>query len=986
MKIDLLILTLLMISAIIPITSFAEQPIKTEESDNSFHEGTIQWIGRCNAISSNPVVQVIDYDMNKDPKVIEQFDIEVWSGSENKIINYTVTETDSDTGVFDSTVFLSTSESPGQYRVQVFVGDVVFAKYLDQTIPDADETETTTIDTFIASELSVLEWGDDGFPRKLAYDSCTLEYLEKNKDRQDKLDIFYPSPLKQIKSGLFPEEIKCKEPMVRINTHHGVPACVKHESVQKLSERGWAAETKQNLQSTDTDIIAIWQYPTEGKISTIRISDDSTKVAIGSQVSDKYGRISLFDANNGSLLWDHTLDRKIGNIAMSSDGSHVAVSGFQLSEGRARVYQNGTVSLLDSAGSVLWAHSVDDDKTIDSLWVNADGSKIMFGTDNKVISVDRQGNLVWTTDAGQFFESVAFSSKGYFTASSGPEIMFFDDNGKQMWNFTTKHESSYSAVISQDGKNVVVSDSNGTNGTIYYLDSGGNLLWEHHVDEAAQHFSLTRDNSYLIASNNWQFMMFDNKEGYMMWKNNIPSDVTISSDGSFIVGTTFNQNVGPAITFFDVNGDIMYNRPLENHILFSLSDDGRYLAVADRKDNDKLTIFDVRDLMANQNKISLSDMQTSSDLHVMVILQDQKYDLDVTVDQGQTMQMPWDINVDEGYATTNLSVSAEPSHAELKSWVIPHDPHTTVNGIPPSDKVITIHASTETPAGSHVVNIIGNGHSVHGPTGWMTSLENKVLGKINVSVNPSDDFLSIDVGKPDYERQSFCISEESYNGRTCSGGPTYQRVPITVFSDKPQTIHLDSSITQKGGWIKFIPEELKTGPEGATAAMVMAGYLIPFESNPLAEQPLIIEATAEDGETTTEAIPVRFGEISVIDEEEDSSAISLNRIRANSNGTSFAVSGAVYDSSANTGPLHVSLSVLGLWNESDGEITSLPTWLSIDIPEPSFVLDANIPHHFIVVAKTANAPESGTYYVAINQNMGDQSFVELQEITIWNRR
>ena len=985
MKIGLLILILPAAFAIIPITSFAEQPIKTEESEDSFHEGTIQWISRCNAISSNPIVRVIDYDMNKDPKIIEQFDIEVWSDSENRIINYTVAETDNDTGVFDSTVFLSTSESPGQYRVQTFVGDIVFAKYFDQTIPDTDETGATVIDTFVVSELSVLEWGDEGLPRKLAYDSCTLEYLEKNKDRQDKTDIFYPSPLKQFKSGLFQDEIKCKEPMVRISNYHGVPACVKHGSVQKLSERGWTAETKQNQEFTDTDIVPVWQYNTEGKISTIRISNDNSKVAIGSHVSDNHGKISLFDADNGSLLWDHTLDRKIDNVAMSPDGSYVAVSGFQLSEGRARVYQNGTVSLLDSAGSILWTYNADDSKTAGSLWINADGSKVMFGTNNKITSVDRQGDIVWQTDAEQFFESVTFSSEGNFAASSGPEVLFFDDNGEQLWSFTTKYESNYATVISQDVKNVVVSDSSGSDGNIYYLDSDGNLLWEHHMDEAAQNFSLTQDNSHLTASNNWQFMMFDNKEGRILWKNNIPSDVAMSSDGSFIVGTTFNQSVGPAITFFDINGDITSNSPLENHILFSLSNDDRYLAVAEGQDRDKLTIFDVMDLMASQNKIDLSEMQMSSDLHVMAILQDQKYSLDVTVDQGQTIQIPWDINVDEGYTTTNLSVSAESSHAELESWIIPHDPHTTINYIPPSDKVITIHTSSGTPVGSHVVNIVGNGHSVHDQTGWMTSLENKVLGKINVLVNPSDDSLLIDVGKPIYERQSFCISEESDNSRTCGGGPTYQKVPITVFSDKPQTINLDATITQKGGWIKFIPDELKTGSNGATSEMVMAGYLIPFGSNPLAEQPLIIEATAEDGETATEVIPVRFGEISVINDE-GPSAISLNKIRTNSNGTNFAVSGAVYDSSANAEPLHVSLSVLGLWNEIGGEITDLPTWLLVEIPEPSFSLDANIPHHFSIVAKTAHAPEFGTYYVAINQSIGDQSFVELQEITIWNRR
>ena len=287
MKTLSLILIVLVISIGMPVTSFAEQSSK--DNDN-FHKGTIEWISRCHAISSNPTVRVIDIDVNKDPKRIEQFDIEVWSDSENKITNYTVTENDSNTGVFDATVFLSTSESPGQYRIQVFAGDIVFAKYLDHTMPDADKTGMDVIDTFIASELSVLEWGDDGHPEKLVYDPCTLEYLEKNKDRQDKTSIFYPSPLKQIKSGLFPDEIKCKDSLARISNYHDFPVCVKHESAQKLSERGWATDVdldkKIQREQAYLATLMVWQVAESDQIISIDLEGPHNQAE---QILEEYG-------------------------------------------------------------------------------------------------------------------------------------------------------------------------------------------------------------------------------------------------------------------------------------------------------------------------------------------------------------------------------------------------------------------------------------------------------------------------------------------------------------------------------------------------------------------------------------------------------------------------------------------------------------------------------------------------------------------------
>ncbi len=241
MKTIFLILIVLVISITIPATSFAEQPSK---DNDDFHKGTIEWIGRCYMIGSDITVRVIDYDMDKDHEKIEQFDVQVWSDFDvnsdfkDRVVDYTVIETGMDTGIFEGPVFFITTDDSSGKRIRVVDNDVVFAKYVDYTLPNADKADV--IDTFVMSELSVLERNDDGHISKISYDSCALELFEKNEDWFNKLDVFYPAPLKQIESGLHADEIECRESLVLVTRHDNSPACVTYHTGEKLVKRGWA--------------------------------------------------------------------------------------------------------------------------------------------------------------------------------------------------------------------------------------------------------------------------------------------------------------------------------------------------------------------------------------------------------------------------------------------------------------------------------------------------------------------------------------------------------------------------------------------------------------------------------------------------------------------------------------------------------------------------------------------------------------------------
>jgi hypothetical protein len=65
------------------------------------------------------------------------------------------------------------------------------------------------------------------------------ETMQINSEISKENNVSSLSPLKQIKEGVEPENIQCKESLKLIFKSSGSPACVKETSVQKLISWGW---------------------------------------------------------------------------------------------------------------------------------------------------------------------------------------------------------------------------------------------------------------------------------------------------------------------------------------------------------------------------------------------------------------------------------------------------------------------------------------------------------------------------------------------------------------------------------------------------------------------------------------------------------------------------------------------------------------------------------------------------------------------------
>ena len=109
--------------------------------------GETQWLEASYPASGTGVVRIVDPDMNLDPEAVDNFNADVWSDSDAGGIDLTVTETNEATGIFEGTVFFTTTDESSGHRLRVSEGDTVTAEYEDNTLPDpytrSDELDIT---------------------------------------------------------------------------------------------------------------------------------------------------------------------------------------------------------------------------------------------------------------------------------------------------------------------------------------------------------------------------------------------------------------------------------------------------------------------------------------------------------------------------------------------------------------------------------------------------------------------------------------------------------------------------------------------------------------------------------------------------------------------------------------------------------------------------------------------------------------------------
>ncbi|MFZ0843294.1 MAG: hypothetical protein WAN80_05390, partial [Nitrosotalea sp.] len=130
--------------------------------------GEVKWLEASYPANGQGVLQIVDPDMNLNPKAVDKFDTNVWSDSDAGGIKLTMTETGSDTGIFQGTVYFTTNFQSSGNRLHVAEGDTVTGEYNDQTLPapytPSDQIRLTAT-TFIGTVVPPLERAPASNPR-----------------------------------------------------------------------------------------------------------------------------------------------------------------------------------------------------------------------------------------------------------------------------------------------------------------------------------------------------------------------------------------------------------------------------------------------------------------------------------------------------------------------------------------------------------------------------------------------------------------------------------------------------------------------------------------------------------------------------------------------------------------------------------------------------------------------------------------------------
>ncbi len=151
--------------------SLTKQIIVTDKIDSkiitsSNVENTIGeafWFEREYPVSGVGHVRIIDEDRDINPEIKESFKVDVWSDSDPRGIELIVTESYKSTGIFEGTVFFTTSEESSSPKLKVAVGDTLTMEYEDRTLPEQytsreklDVTSTTQMIDPICDNDAVL--------------------------------------------------------------------------------------------------------------------------------------------------------------------------------------------------------------------------------------------------------------------------------------------------------------------------------------------------------------------------------------------------------------------------------------------------------------------------------------------------------------------------------------------------------------------------------------------------------------------------------------------------------------------------------------------------------------------------------------------------------------------------------------------------------------------------------------------------------------
>jgi hypothetical protein len=271
--------------------------------------------------------------------------------------------------------------------------------------------------------------------------------------------------------------------------------------------------------------------------------------------------------------------------------------------------------------------------------------------------------------------------------------------------------------------------------------------------------------------------------------------------------------------------------------------------------------------------------------------------------------------------------------------------------------------------------------------GWNTPAKPDAV----VASSPPGSAVAVTIGEPSWEQ--YCVSSSTPGGGgTTSSFPAYEVFPIAIQASANTAITLQTGqavptaqqvaegIHNASIWTWFNPGTVETDSAGlARSNLTLAGAVMPFVPNDIANVSLPIVASASTGVNGSAGLPIEFeGGVSAILHSVGPITFGMGiQVQAgNSASPRFDV---VYSPPgwSNSTPLQVSMKVLGTYQ--NGSIGSPPPDVRVSFPQQTLEL----PPHSIVYfnvdetnsLKPSNATGVDTYTFAVQEKVANNTYV-----------
>ncbi|MBU7014956.1 MAG: PQQ-binding-like beta-propeller repeat protein [Theionarchaea archaeon] len=230
----------------------------------------------------------------------------------------------------------------------------------------------------------------------------------------------------------------------------------------------------------DWDGNLVWQ--TEGLGSDGMVLCGDTLFVTTYKNSPQTGGAALLSLT-GEVLWQRDLGQRVNRAAIGASGNLMA----------AGTNDTGILYGFSKEGAVLWTY--DDGESIEQVSVAPDGSCVVFTDSEDKINCVRDGELIWSIDAGRIYtgsrnRTVAFSPDSsylvYRFMGEEPQIKVSTLDSQDVWSYPLE-DLLTSVTITSDSQYIIAA----CNKDLYKLTRDGELVWKK---------SVGRDNQYLAST------------------------------------------------------------------------------------------------------------------------------------------------------------------------------------------------------------------------------------------------------------------------------------------------------------------------------------------------------------------------------------------------------------------------------------------------------------------------------------------------------